>query len=232
MWGGEGQPNSIGDWFEVITFQTECANGEASCDDALDSKLGNHIAGFDFKYSMMLFDRPFSIYGQRIGEDAIDYYRVTDNANLVGLSTYLWGHKVFIESSDTNVACGNDGSDGKNCYYEHGTYQSGYRRYDRSIGSTFDSDAKMLTLGINKNFHNGDLFELVFNRLTLNEDKGSPSPVLNGLSEKVIRLSGFYQTHYCDWLVKFGASIEHGEVDDAGSESDALIFTEIKYRLN
>jgi hypothetical protein len=87
MWGGKGQPHSIDDWFKVVTFQTECANGVATCDDALDSKLGNHLAGLDFKYSMMLFDRPFSIYGQLIGEDAVDYYRVTDNANLIGLST-------------------------------------------------------------------------------------------------------------------------------------------------
>ncbi len=232
MWGGEGQANSVGDLFKVLTFQTECVNGETSCDDALESKSGNHIAGFDFKYSMLVFNRPFSIYGQRIGEDAIDYYRVTDNANLIGLSTYLWGNKVFVESSDTNFACSNAGNDEKNCFYEHCTYQSGYRRYGRSIGSSFDSDARMLTLGMNKSFHDGDLFELVVNRLTLNEDKESPSPVLNGLSEKVFRLSGFYQTNYGDWLVKLGASIEYAEVDNADAETDSLIFAEIKYRLN
>jgi hypothetical protein len=179
-----------------------------------------------------MFDRPFSIYGQRIGEDAVDYYRVTDNANLIGLSTYLWGNKVFIEFSDTNIACSNVGTNEKSCYYEHETYQSGYRRYGRAIGSSFDSDAKMLTLGINKNFHNGALFELILNRLILNKDKGSPSPVLSGLSEEVLRLSGFYQAAYGDWLVKLGASIEHGKVDDADSKTDVLVFTEIKYRLN
>jgi hypothetical protein len=62
----------------------------------------------------------------------------------------------------------------KKCFYKHETYQSGYCRYGRAIGSSFDSDAKMLTLGINKNFHNGALFGLVFNRLILNKDKGSP----------------------------------------------------------
>jgi len=233
MWGGKGQPNSVSDWFKVITFQTECVNGEVSCDDALDTKLGNHIAGFDFKYSFFLFDQPFSLYGQRVGEDAIDYYRVTDNANLVGFSSYLWGSKVYIEASDTNVACGNTGSNTKNCYYEHSTtYQSGYRHYNRAIGSTFETDAKMLSVGINKYFSDGDSFELVVNRLTLNEDKQKPSPLLVGQSEKILRLNGFYQMHYGDWLVKFGATIEHGEVDDANSETDALVFAEIKYRLN
>ena len=37
---------------------------------------------------------------------------------------------------------------------------------------------------------------------------------------------------YADWLVKLGASIEHGKVDDTDSKTDVLVFTEIKYRLN
>jgi hypothetical protein len=232
MWGGKGQSNSISDWFEVVTFQTECADGEVACDNALDTKLGNHIAGLDFKYSVMLFEQPFSLYGQRVGEDAEDYYQVTDNANLFGISTYLWGSKVYVEASDTNVTCGNSGSDVKNCYYEDGTYHSGYRHYNRAIGSTFETDAKMVSIGINKHFRGGDLFELVINRLTLNDDKQKPSPILNGMSEDIIRLSGFYQMNYGDWLVKIGGTIESAEVDDVGSETDALVFAEIKYRLN
>lgn len=35
-----------------------------------------------------------------------------------------------------------------------------------------------------------------------------------------------------DWLVKLGASIEHGKVDDTDSKTDVLVFIEIKYRLN
>jgi hypothetical protein len=56
--------------------------------------------------------------------------------------------------------------------------------------------------------------------------------VLSGLSEEVLRLSGFYQAAYDDWLVKLGVSIEHGKVDDTDSKTDELVFTEIKYRLN
>ena len=115
MWCGKGQAYSVSDWFKVVTFQTECVNGEESCDDASDTKLGNHIAGFDFKYRVMLFEQPFSLYGQRIGEDTVDYYRVTDNANLFGISTYPRGSKVYIGASDTNVACGNSDSEAKNC---------------------------------------------------------------------------------------------------------------------
>lgn len=232
MWGGKGQANSVSDWFKLVTLQTECANGEASCSDDLDTKLGNHLAGFDFKYSVMLFEQPFSIHVQRVGEDAANYYDTTDNALLFGVSTYLLGSKVYIEASDTNVACGDSNFDVESCYYEHGVYQSGYRRYNRAIGSTFETDASTFSIGINKNFSDGDSFELVVNRLILNRDQRKPSPLLNGVSEKILRLSGFYQMYYADWLVKLGGTIENAKVDDLRAKSDALVFAEIRYKLN
>ena len=61
----------------------------------------------------MLFEQPIRLYGQRLGEDAADFYRVTDNANLFGMSIYLLGSKVCIEASDTNVVCDNSSSDVK-----------------------------------------------------------------------------------------------------------------------
>jgi hypothetical protein len=232
LWGGKEQSNSVNDWFNVVTFQTECVKGEANCNDTLDTKLGDHITGFDFKYSMLLFEQPFSLYGQRIGEDAVDYFRVTDNANLLGISTYLWGSKVYFESSDTSIACGNSDFDVKKCYYNHSTYQPDYRRYGRAIGSAFKNNVKMLSVGINKYFSDGDSFELVVNRLTQNEGKQKLSPILYGMSENVLRLSGFYQMHYSHWLLKFGGAIEHVKLDNADPETDALLFAEVKYQLN
>ena len=229
MWGGQGQGNSLGDLFDVLTFNAQCADGADNCDDALDTKKGNHLAGFDFKYSFSVFERPVSIYVQRIGEDAADYFNITDQANLFGISSYVSGAKVYLESSDTNVACGNDGSSQKNCYYEHGDYQSGYRFHGRAIGSTFDSDAKMLTLGLNMHYSNGDVINIVLRHLELNEDRTKPSPVLSGLTEELIQLGGFYQTSYGNWLVKLGAQIEMSEVDQQDSETDGMIYTQIKY---
>jgi hypothetical protein len=86
----------------------------------------------------------------------------------------------------------------------------------------------MLSVGINENFSDGDLFELVINRPRLNADQQKPSPILNSMSEEILRLSGFYQIHFGDWLVKPGGTIVSKEVDDVDSETDALIFAEIK----
>jgi hypothetical protein len=237
MWGGKGRGNSLSDFVDVITFETECISTIENCVDGLDSPIGNHHAGIDFTYSTMLFDRPISFYGQRIGEDKREYFNVTDNANLFGISSYLWGNKIYLETSDTNVSCSNQGLSGNDCYYEHGTYTSGYRFYNRAIGSTFDSDAKILTLGLNKQFTDGALFEVMLSQLELNLDQQKPSPVLQGNSEDLLRLSGFYQTQFGDWLVKVGANIEHGDIDygldsNIKSETNSIIYTEIKYRLH
>lgn len=231
MWGGEGQGNGFGDFVDVLTFKAECVDGAKHCDDALYTKKGNHLAGFDLKYSFLLFEQPVNLYAQRIGEDAVDYYRVTDQASLFGISSYIGSTKVYIETSDTNVACGNDHSSAKNCYYEHGEYQSGYRFHQRAIGSTFDSDATMLTLGLNKHFIDGDVMELVIRSLNLNEDQQKPSPVVKGLSEKLIQLSGFYQTNLGNWQLKLGGQIERSEVDEQNSKTNSLFYTELEYRL-
>lgn len=233
MWGGQGQGNSIGDLFDVLTFQTECANGEDSCDAELNTKNGNHLAGFDLKYSFTLWDRPFSLYVQRIGEDAVDYYNITDQADLLGISTYLWAGKLYLEASDTNVACAGDGSTITNCYYEHGDYQSGYRYHNRALGSTFDSDAKMISLGFNKHFADGDVLELVLRQLELNEDGQKPSPVLiKGSSEKVLQLGGYYQTNMGNWQLKLGGQLSQSEVEQQDDVRDTLIYGQVKYNVN
>ena len=232
MWGGQGQGNGFRDLFDVLTFKAQCADGSAHCDDALDTKKGNHLAGFDIKYSFVAFDRPINLYAQRIGEDAVDYYKVTDQALLFGLSTYIGSSKIYLESSDTNVACGAKGSSTRNCYYEHGDYQSGYRFYGRAIGSTFDSDAKMLSVGLNHHFDNGDTVELLIRHLNLNEDQQHPSPVVEGLSEKLIQLSGFYQTTLGNWQLKVGGQITRSEIDHQPKQSKHLIYSELTYHLN
>ncbi|MGJ8679125.1 capsule assembly Wzi family protein [Paraglaciecola sp.] len=237
MWGGKGRGNSLSDFVDVITFETECISTIENCVDGLDSPIGNHHAGIDFIYTAQVFERPVSFYGQRIGEDKREYFNVTDSATLLGISSYFLGSKIYLESSDTNVDCSNQAVPSYNCYYEHGVYKSGYRFYDRSIGSTFDSDAKALTFGIKKQFQNGDLLDIEINRLELNRDEIKPSPVVNGLQEELIRLSGSYQTQFGDWLVKAGADIFHGDIDygldsNVKSKTNSLFYAQIKYRLN
>ncbi|MBT0586751.1 capsule assembly Wzi family protein [Alteromonas oceanisediminis] len=233
MWGGEGQPDGFSDFIDVLTFRNECVNGLSECDPSLNTTKGNHIAGFDLKYTLNLFNRPVSVYAQRIGEDAVDGYRVTDNANLFGLSTYLFGAKVFIETSDTNIACNGDGNTATNCFYENNIYSSGYRRYNRAIGSTFDSDAKQVTLGTLWQRANNDNVSLSVSYVELNSDGQKPSPVLTEQpQEDLWYASGYYQTIQGDWQIKLGATLSHREFPSTDTQTDVTGYVHLRYALN
>lgn len=229
MWGGKDQDKSLGAFWEVLSLQTQCIE-RPICTDEQRSHYGNHLAGFDVKYTFNMLSRPISIYLQRVGEDSSDGYQVSDNANLFGLSTYIDSTKVFVETSDTNVACGADSSVLNNCYYEDGLYLSGYRMYERALGSTFDSDAKQITLGANIRFDDGAIAELYLRSAQLNADGQRPSPVLTtAASEDVLELSGFYQRPYGNWLLKAGGSIANREFEVREDEIDALLYLKAQY---
>jgi hypothetical protein len=233
MWGGEGQPSSLGDFIDVITFKGVCTRNRDVCGDEDLTKQGNHLAGFDIKYSFDLFELPISVYAQRIGEDAVDGINITDQANLVGISTYFANAKVYIETSDTNIACAGNGSTITNCYYENGVYSSGYRFRGRVIGSTFDSDAKQITVGANIRFDGGAIAEIILRKAELNPDGTRPSPVLTSdVTEDLVQVSGFYQRPFGDWLLKAGGSIESRQFVTKDNQVDALLYFNATYAFD
>jgi len=186
-----------------------------------------------YKYSFDLFERPISVYAQRIGEDAVDGINITDQANLVGISTYFANAKVYIETSDTNIACAGNGSTITNCYYENGVYSSGYRFRGRVIGSTFDSDAKQITVGANIRFDGGAIAEIILRKAELNPDGTRPSPVLTSdVTEDLVQVSGFYQRPFGDWLLKAGGSIESRQFVTKDNEVDALLYFNATYAFD
>lgn len=233
QWGGDGQPRSFSDFIDVITFRGVCVQNLDECESSQITKQGNHLAGFDMKYSFDLYERPVSVYAQRIGEDAVSGVNITDQATLFGVSTYFANAKVFIESSDTNISCGGDESTITNCYYENGVYQSGYRFRGRAIGSTFDSDAKQITLGTNIRFGGGAMAEVILRKAELNPDGTQPSPLLTkDVTEDLIQLSGFYQRPFGDWLLKAGGSIESRQFVNQDDEVDALLYLNATYAFD
>lgn len=231
MWGGQGQGNSLSDFFNILTFKNECANGEEQCDSALKTQAGNQLAGYDIRYSFNLFDLDMSLYGQQIGEDAVDYYKVTDKGHLYGFSVYAFGAKWFAETSNTQVACGGEGVYIYDCYYEHSQYKSGYRYHQRAIGSTFDSDAKAIVLGMRQHFKDGDTLSVELAQLKLNPDQSKPSPVTQGESEQVVYLKGQYQWPMANWSLKMGLYLEHSRIDKQDSDWGADINLTASYKF-
>ncbi len=229
MWSGKGQNEGLEEFIELVTFEAICAQQDGVCGEGELSKRGNHIAGIDLSYTTQLLGRPVTAYAQRVGEDSVDGYKITDNANLFGISTYWRNTKVFIETSDTNIACG-ENENAFNCYYEHNKYLDGYRMYGRTLGSTFDSDAKQVTLGANTRFANGDIMELFIRSAELNKDGTEPSPMLTeAASEDLLEFSGFYQKPIGDWLLKAGGSVTNRKFSEIEDQIDSLIYVKAQY---
>lgn len=231
MWGGDGYGNGFSDFIDVITSQVECANGEQDCDPALNTKIGNQLAGYDVQYSFSVADLPLSIYAQQIGEDSVDNYKVTDKATLAGISWQGLGGRWFIEHADTNVSCGGRNSTTTNCYYEHGTYKSGYRRYGRAIGSSYDSDARVVSLGFDRRFAHGGAWQVRLHHAELNKDKSRPSPLLLGEQESLIQLNTEYQYPLKQWLLTLGTQLVRTKVNDSDTEWDNSVFMKARYYL-
>jgi hypothetical protein len=104
-----------------------------------------------------------------------------------------------IELSNTQVACTGDDPT-LNCFYEHTEYRSGYRYYRRTIGSTYDNDAKTIAATFLIQTKVGDSWQLKFRKIQLNTDnidrypedinKGNP---VSKIAEDVLQFDGQYK---------------------------------------
>lgn len=179
QWAGEGQPNSIGDFFDMITGNTECVDGTTNCDSQLESKIGNQLAGIDIRWSDSFFDHPYAIYAMTIGEDASSHFKPADKAYLYGIQTtqrlYEQNVLVNLEYIDTGVSC-SAGSPVENCYYEHTDYKSGYRYHGRPIGSAYDNDAQSVVLTALGQLSNGNDWQVKLRHIDYNSDNRDRYP--------------------------------------------------------
>jgi hypothetical protein len=240
QWAGEGQPSSASEFWKVITGGKECANGQPSCDPELDTYLGNQLAGFDARWSDTLFGTPYAIYVQQIGEDGSPNGLVTDKASLYGgeVRFSVFKHRLMfnLEYSDTQVACSGD-SDNLNCYYEHGTYKSGYRYNRRTIGSTYDNDAEVISATLLGQLKNGHDWQVKLRLADLNTDNLDRYPddntmgnTVSKVAEQLNQLEGQYR--FDAWQSRFtlGAVVSQTEIaQDNNSSFD--VFLQWQYKI-
>ncbi len=174
QWGGKNQAESLQTFVDGLLGETECFDGSVNCDDALLTKLGNQLAGYDVRWGDSLLGLPYAIYAQTIGEDSPSpgTLRITDQAFLYGIETQftIYQQEVLlnIEYTDTQVSCASAEDTSQDCFYEHGLYHSGYRYLQRSIGSSYDNDAKTITLTAVSRLINGDFWQFKVRKLKLN----------------------------------------------------------------
>jgi hypothetical protein len=254
QWAGEGQPSSFNDFFKAITGGQQCANGEPNCDPSNMTKLGNHIAGYDIRWSDTILDLPYALYFQAIGEDSPDGGLITDKADMYGIESRftLFNQRVLanLEYTNTQVACNRSGKSPElNCFYEHDIYRSGYRYYHRTIGSTYDNDAQTLVATFLIQTTAGNNWQLKFRKTDLNTDNIDFYPddihlgnTVSQVAEDVLQFDGQYQFIALDSRFTLGVivtnskfennkdiSLSEDSNDKDGTDFDAYIKWEYRF---
>ena len=176
QWGGEGRPDGLDSFGDALIGKD---NGQQNTDPGDDNDPSNQVAGFDFRAGFPLLGVPTGFYGQFMGEDEAGGLPSKFSA-LVGFDALTGigsgSQRFFLEGTDT--VAGRAISEARfNTAYEHGTYRSGFRYYGRSLASTFESDARALTLGGQQFFRNGMVFTASVTTATLNAEGGKRAQV-------------------------------------------------------
>lgn len=229
---GEGQECDFSTAIKSITGQRDCRNdtGEGC------TNYGNQLAGWDIRYSDLWFDVPVGLYMERKCEDSKgDPWQIVDCAVLVGADTRFnlaqQQYKLFFEYTDTLVACGGD-PNVFNCFYEHSTYLSGSRYYKRSLGSTYDSDAKVYVLGLVGQFADSHGINAYLRYAQLNKDGKSPSHgwAPQPPKEDLLMLELSYRMPLLKGMMTFGGTASRSEFETY-NDNDASLFGSYEYRF-
>lgn len=253
QWAGEGQPDSIKDFFRILSGSQECANGDSSCDPSNNTFEGNHLAGYDLRWSDTVLDLPYAFYFQTIGEDGSPNAGIiTDKATMYGVETRftLFNQRIFanVEYTDTQVACGGTGSTSLNCFYEHSTYKSGYRYYQRTIGSTYDNDAQTFVATFLIQTTTDNSWQLKFRKVQLNTDNIDRAPddvnignPVSEVAEDVLQFDGQYKFIALDSRFTLGVIVTNSKFttnvgtisadtnEEDGTDFDAYVKWEYRF---
>jgi len=162
------------------------------------------------------------------------YFSITDEGQEGNYATKQFGlssrfsvlntsWRVYLEHTDTRAAK-NNGTREFNQTYEDGVYRTGYRYNQRAIGSSFDNDSKVLSLGLLGNISRYQSLSLKFQRLKINQNEiQSPLDNLHTVSSKAVNANRIL----INW--KYHASRNH-QFEVVMDYSDRLI--DSTHRLN
>jgi len=227
---GEGRPCGWDTWKNMLLGKDNQGDNVNPEDEP-----GNQLGGWDIRWSDDLFNQPFALYTQWIGEDEggglpakyAGQFGVETWGGIEQLGTY----RVYLEWADTmcNFAL-YKGSDKvvPNCEYNNGIYKTGYRYRGRSLAQSFDNDASIFTLGmlLNDNRNNSWLLKLGYGNLNR---KGDPD-ARNTVAQVKTRYREILLTHRRDigfGQLHLGAGYDYRKNTITGSdEADTRLFIE------
>lgn len=242
QWSGAGRPGDFSTFVNLLVGKDNA--GETSGSDVtLAEEPGNQLGGMDVRWSTSLFDRPVAFYGEIIGED--------EAGGLPSRSMHQFGvetsfgqrdeiYHAFAEYTDTYIVDCTQGSGVGDCAFEHHIYQEGYRRYGRSMGNTYDSDAKVFTLGLSHTEAGGHSWYGKLKYMRLNDDNSNrfwkPNlTVINPVSQFAqdrVQVEGGYSFPLQGGLFNVDASLHRSQIDQTGeSDTDGILQASWEYRF-
>ncbi len=235
---GEGKDCGLDAFRNLLSGKTICPESLPNCTEQELTNPGNQVAGFDLQYRDLWFGRAISIYFERTCEDksGSSPFDIADCANMAGGHTWLQlaqqQVKMFIEYSDTMVACDADPKF-YNCFYEHDTYASGFRYYQRSLGSTYDSDARSWVLGAVTRFADQSGLYATIRNIKLNYDGVSFPANYKPVNDKqqIVRLDLNYQRPFWQGTLKLGASTANIQYPDAADKRENTLYSGDVYQF-
>ncbi|MFT5162469.1 MAG: hypothetical protein ACI9FJ_001045 [Alteromonadaceae bacterium] len=242
QWSGEGRPGGFSTFIKLLAGKDNAGESSGS-DVTLAEEPGNQLGGIDFRFNTSLFNQPLAFYGEVIGED--------ESHGLPSRSMRQWGfetsfggrdeiYHAYAEYTDTYVEDCTQGSGVGNCAYEHHIYQDGYRRYGRSMGSTYDSDARVFTLGLSHTQAGGHSWYSKLKYMQLNADNSNlkwtlGQLVINPVSQYAqdrFQIEGGYTFPVQGGLLNVEASLYHSEIDQTGeTDTDGILQASWEYRF-
>ena len=180
QWGGQGRPEDFSTFKDVLIGRDNLgSNGINTANEP-----GNQLAGFDARWQSPLFNAPYAIYGQAIGEDEAGGLP-SRYTGLFGLETWgAWGGRgaswrLHAEYADT-LTGGFYDDPLYNYAYQHHIYRSGYTYYGRTIGHALGGDGRMTSLGLLFETAQGKTWDILLRRIEPERDVAA-SPKISGI---------------------------------------------------
>ncbi|MDX2370981.1 MAG: capsule assembly Wzi family protein [Colwellia sp.] len=244
QWGGDGRSTSLSTFGDILLGKSNCGIDDVVCNESTPNPA-NQQAGYDLRYSFNLFDTPMSFYGQKFAEDGSEgtFNYVTKAQPQIGFDAHLslWGKPstVFIELADSLADCGENRDNIGDCYYEHSSYKTGMRYNGRTIGSTYENDAKTYVLGAISQLGINTRLTTKIRYLDLNydnQDKAPDNPLIgntvSSIAEQVWMVSSSVLHDYKNWRFTLAAEVSQSTFDnDISNETDFNASFMVEYNL-
>jgi len=211
QWGGRGRPRNLSTFLRMLGGRDNV--GEAGITAA--NQPGNQLAGYDVRWASPLFDLPYAIYAQLIGEDESRRFPIQYMGLFGGEIWGGWGDsgaswRLHVEYADTAAHLLGGTLRNRNVAYEHSVYRSGFRYFGRSLGHSIDGDGRSYSVGGVFVTAEGSTWEMLGRRIEVNRDSSNPGTVKIPF-ERVYELDLWGKIDVASMQLSFGIGAERSK---------------------